>query len=220
MGPIPLVGIQGAAVGEDEEGQEEVKHLPRTQRPAEVIIPTPNVVITNCLFNIYIYKYNIAQQRGGTPASTEPCRDFLNGNCSRGANCRWSHATNQGNRNAGPSSQTQPPRDLQSHFQAAGLNFPGLANDQFSAGGTNATPGQTHHFLKQYVADSFRFNIPEQVYRFVDLLCNASSQNPAWVRITHCDTADLELLTSPTLCQTPEDGQVVTQSMDTCDCLC
>lgn len=60
-------------------------------------------------------------------------------------------------------------------------NFPGLANDQFSVGGTKATPGQTHHHLKQYTEDAFRFKIADQVYRFLDLLCNASSQNPAWV---------------------------------------
>lgn len=127
----------------------------------------------------------LAPARDINPTPKVPCRDFMRGRCPRGANCRFSHAASPADPNAG-SSQNQPTRDLQSHVENAGpSHFPGLANDQFSVGGTNATPGQTHHFLKTYVEDSFRFRIPDQVYKFVDLLCNASSQNPNWVRVPH-----------------------------------
>ncbi|KAF8598651.1 hypothetical protein BDV93DRAFT_593821 [Ceratobasidium sp. AG-I] len=81
-----------------------------------------------------------------------------------------------------PGGAVQPAGSLQEHFQAAGLGkFPGLSNDEFSAGGTKSTPGQVHYHLKMYTEDaSFRFQIADQLYRFLDLLCNASTQNPNW----------------------------------------
>ncbi|CAE6531432.1 unnamed protein product [Rhizoctonia solani] len=111
-------------------------------------------------------------------APRDICRDFQRGNCPRGDNCRFSHTTAQG-----ASGGAQPQeifRDASSQPAAAVSNFPGLSNDSFSVAGTDHTPGQTHHFLKQYVEDSFRFNTTLQVYRFVSLLCNASSRNSSW----------------------------------------
>ena len=101
------------------------------------------------------------------------CHDFWHsGKCGRGDQCSFEH------RQEG----SQPPTSLQEHFQEAGLrNFPGLTNDQFSVGGTKATPGETKQQLKTYIQDSFQFRTTDQVYRFLELLCNASAQNPNWV---------------------------------------
>ncbi|CAE6473590.1 unnamed protein product [Rhizoctonia solani] len=109
----------------------------------------------------------------------ETCRDFQRGNCPRGETCRFSHTAAQGS----PSTPApkQAFRDASSQPQdSAASNFPGLSNDSFSVAGTNSTPGQTHQSLKQYVEDSFRFSTVSQVYRFISLLCNASSRNSSW----------------------------------------
>ncbi|CAE7140129.1 unnamed protein product, partial [Rhizoctonia solani] len=114
------------------------------------------------------------------PVPTEVCRDFQRGNCPRGDTCRFSHTQAQAGSSAVPPAQ-QAFRDASSQPGNTGnSNFPGLSNDNFAVAGTNQTPGQTHHFLKLYVEDSFRFSTTAQVYRFVNLLCNASSRNSSW----------------------------------------
>ncbi|KAF8730672.1 P-loop containing nucleoside triphosphate hydrolase protein, partial [Rhizoctonia solani] len=82
----------------------------------------------------------------------------------------------------GPSTPTQQTfRDASSRPEdSTASNFPGLSNDSFSVAGTNHSPGQTHNLLRQYVDDSFRFSTVAQVYRFVSLLCNASTRNSSW----------------------------------------
>lgn len=125
--------------------------------------------------------FPIFEGRGGSSTSTVPCRNFLRGNCSYGARCRFSHEAPPAS-SSPRTSQDRPTRNSQARVENSRGNFPGLGNDQFSVAGTNATPGQTHHFLKPYVEESFEFRIPDQVYKFVNLLCNASSQNPSWVR--------------------------------------
>ncbi|KAF8748916.1 P-loop containing nucleoside triphosphate hydrolase protein [Rhizoctonia solani] len=106
------------------------------------------------------------------------CRDFQRGNCPRGENCRFLHTPVQD----GPSTPTQQTfRDASSRPEdSTASNFPGLSNDSFSVAGTNHSPGQTHNLLRQYVDDSFRFSTVAQVYRFVSLLCNASTRNSSW----------------------------------------
>ncbi|CUA77745.1 Helicase required for RNAi-mediated heterochromatin assembly 1 [Schizosaccharomyces pombe 972h-] [Rhizoctonia solani] len=42
------------------------------------------------------------------------------------------------------------------------------------------TPGQTFNSLKNFVEESFKFRTAEQVYHFLKLLSNASSQNSFW----------------------------------------
>ncbi|KAH7335672.1 hypothetical protein B0J17DRAFT_667287 [Rhizoctonia solani] len=127
---------------------------------------------------------------GGRPpplVSDQICHDFRRGNCTRGDNCRFSHTQPQGAVgaigavSAAASHPQQIFRDASSQPEpAAKSNILGLSNDNFSVAGNDHTPGQTHHFLKQYVEDSFRFNTTAQVYRFVSLLCNASSRNSTW----------------------------------------
>lgn len=110
------------------------------------------------------------------------CRSFwTSGRCHRGEGCRFVHRANPDI--PASSNQLLVPATLKSHFEAAGLGtFPALDNDQFSSGsGTNATPGETYHFLKKFLEDSFRFQTPNQVYNFLELLCNANTLNPAWV---------------------------------------
>ncbi|KAG8720713.1 hypothetical protein FRC09_009099 [Ceratobasidium sp. 395] len=118
--------------------------------------------------------------RSTTPTPKEVCRAFQRGNCSRGDDCRFSHLLVQGGSSPSPAPQ-QTFRDASSKpDDAANSVSLGLSNDSFSVAGTEHTPGQTHHFLKQYVENSFRFNTTHQVYRFVSLLCTASSRNSAW----------------------------------------
>lgn len=150
----------------------------------------------------------LAPARDTNRSPKAPCRDFMRGRCPRGENCPYSHTTPPANPNAG-SFRNQPARDPQPVDEdAESGHFPGLSNDQFSVGGTNATPGQTYHFLKQYVDNSFQFRIPDQVYKFVELLCNANSQNSNWVCISspqvRCPTANILRMME----QTPEDGHV------------
>ncbi|KAG8712686.1 hypothetical protein FRC11_014505, partial [Ceratobasidium sp. 423] len=59
-------------------------------------------------------------------------------------------------------------------------NFPGLSNDQFSKVEMSLSPGQAFNSLKIYVEASFQFRTPEQVYRFLNILCAANSQNSSW----------------------------------------
>ncbi|KAG8742681.1 hypothetical protein FRC10_001037 [Ceratobasidium sp. 414] len=106
------------------------------------------------------------------------CRDYwTSGRCGRGEACRFQHLVNPAVP-AVPEASTA----LKSHFAAAGLgNFPSLENDKFAAGvGTNGTPGQTHHFLKKFMEDSFRFQTASQVYSFLELVCNANMENANW----------------------------------------
>ncbi|KEP50888.1 NFX1-type zinc finger protein [Rhizoctonia solani 123E] len=111
------------------------------------------------------------------PAPKEVCRNFQRGNCQRGDTCQFSHTPVSG---AAPAPQ-QTFRDASSQPENnVNSNFPGLSNDNFSVAGLGNTPGQTHHFLKLYVDDSFRFSTAAQIYRFVSLLCNASSRNASW----------------------------------------
>ncbi|QRV82744.1 Zinc finger, NF-X1-type [Ceratobasidium sp. AG-Ba] len=106
------------------------------------------------------------------------CRSYWStGRCPQGEGCRFNHIANP---------EHPPPPEtfttLQSHFQAAGLgSFPSLQNDKFAVGaGTNGTPGETHHLLKKFLEDNFRFQTPSQVYSFLDLICNANTENPNW----------------------------------------
>ncbi|KAJ1300333.1 hypothetical protein OPQ81_005154 [Rhizoctonia solani] len=115
-----------------------------------------------------------------TPPPKEICRAFQRGNCARGDSCRYSHILVQGGSSAAASPQ-RVFRDASSQPETApASNFLGLSNDSFSVAGTEHTPGQTHHFLKQYVEDSFRFSTTLQIYRFANLLCTASSRNSSW----------------------------------------
>ncbi|CAE6459342.1 unnamed protein product [Rhizoctonia solani] len=59
-------------------------------------------------------------------------------------------------------------------------NFPGLSNDQFSKVDLTLTPGQSFNSLKTYVEATFQFKTPDQVYRFLSILCTANSQNSSW----------------------------------------
>ncbi|CAE6502512.1 unnamed protein product, partial [Rhizoctonia solani] len=114
------------------------------------------------------------QRRGRPTQHNQICRFFMRGECKFGARCRDSHTmagTEDGIHTRSPSTVvTQAPSDT----------LPGLSNDQFSKVEMNLTPGQTFHSLKVYVEESFKFRTPEQVYQFLKLLSNASSQNLSW----------------------------------------
>ncbi|KAG8703866.1 hypothetical protein FRC09_003894, partial [Ceratobasidium sp. 395] len=106
------------------------------------------------------------------------CRNFwTTGRCFRGEECRFNHTANP-EVPAVPETSTS----LKSYFEAAGLgSFPSLETDKFAAGvGSNKTPGQTHHFLKRFTEDNFRFETASQVYAFLELVCNANTENTSW----------------------------------------
>ncbi|KAF8668071.1 P-loop containing nucleoside triphosphate hydrolase protein [Rhizoctonia solani] len=108
-------------------------------------------------------------RRGGGPSrQTQPCRYFLRGSCRLGSNCQWSHTTARTTERHPTGNQPSAP------------NFPGLSNDAFSKVELNQTPGKTFNSLKSYVEDTFKFQTAEQVYRFLSIVCSASSQNTSW----------------------------------------
>ncbi|CAE6444472.1 unnamed protein product, partial [Rhizoctonia solani] len=103
--------------------------------------------------------------RGGGPNNhNRPCRFFMNGHCRNGTRCNFSHTITE----------------AQESTENRSTNFPGISNDQFSKVQTNLTPGQTFNSLRDYVEDTFEFQTPDQVYRFLSILCNANSQNSFW----------------------------------------
>ncbi|CAE6488071.1 unnamed protein product, partial [Rhizoctonia solani] len=112
---------------------------------------------------------NPSARRGGAPnASSQPCKFLMRGSCKFGTRCQYSH-------NLAPSQR--PPTQ---NNQAPAPNFPGLSNDGFSKVEQNTTPGKVFNSLKIYVEDTFKFQTAEQVYRFLSLICSASSQNSTW----------------------------------------
>ncbi|KAG8790256.1 hypothetical protein FRC12_012372 [Ceratobasidium sp. 428] len=106
------------------------------------------------------------------------CRNFwATGRCFRGEECRFNHTANPE-----VPAVPEPSTSLKSYFEAAGLgSFPSLETDKFAAGvGSNKTPGQTHHFLKRFTEDNFRFETASQAYAFLELVCNANTENTSW----------------------------------------
>ncbi|KAG8710131.1 hypothetical protein FRC09_000287, partial [Ceratobasidium sp. 395] len=106
------------------------------------------------------------------------CRHFwTKGRCFRGDECRFDHTAN-------PDVPVVPEASSSSklYSEARGLgSFPSLEIDKFAAEvGSNKTPGQTHHFLKRFTEDSFRFETSSQVYAFLELVCSANTENTSW----------------------------------------
>ncbi|KAJ1299739.1 hypothetical protein OPQ81_007327 [Rhizoctonia solani] len=94
-----------------------------------------------------------AEREGGPKKRDQPCKYFQRGSLS----------------------EPHPARNI----RKPNSNFPGLSNDHFSKVVLNQTWGQTSSSLSKYVVDSFRFQTPDQVYHFLNLVCAASSQNSA-----------------------------------------
>ncbi|QRW23934.1 Zinc finger, CCHC-type [Rhizoctonia solani] len=69
-----------------------------------------------------------------------------------------------------------------SHFKAAGLgNFTILDTDKFCVGtGKGANPSETRSFLRRFLQDNFRFQTVTQIYSFLEIICNANTQNAEW----------------------------------------
>jgi hypothetical protein len=108
------------------------------------------------------------------------CRAFwTTGLCGRGESCKFQHRANPDV----PPPQIEQAKTLQSHFKAAGLgSFPALETDKFSAGiGTNASFGETNGLLRRFLKDDFRFQTAAQIYSFLEIICNANTQNAQWV---------------------------------------
>lgn len=110
-------------------------------------------------------------------ASKRPCRYYRKGDCSAGPRCQFLH---------GNPDVVSPPLHSAAWGQklrSEAHEFSGRATmTSYLSVGTNETPGQTYQILRAYVEDSFRFVKSEQVYRFLELLCNANPQNTSWVR--------------------------------------
>ncbi|ELU42246.1 zf-CCCH domain-containing protein [Rhizoctonia solani AG-1 IA] len=107
------------------------------------------------------------------------CRTFwTSGLCGRGASCKFEHRTNP---DAAPLEENAP-NSLQSHFKAAGLgNFTILDTDKFCVGtGKGANPSETRSFLRRFLQDNFRFQTVTQIYSFLEIICNAKTQNAEW----------------------------------------
>ncbi|CAE6502582.1 unnamed protein product [Rhizoctonia solani] len=107
------------------------------------------------------------------------CRAYwTSGLCGRGAACKFQHRDNP----AVAPPEEKSPNSLQSHFKAAGLgHFAALDIDKFCAGtGKGASPSETKSFLRRFLQDNFRFQTATQVYTFLEMICNANTQNTEW----------------------------------------
>ncbi|KAF8748911.1 P-loop containing nucleoside triphosphate hydrolase protein [Rhizoctonia solani] len=107
-------------------------------------------------------------RRGGGPSrQTQPCRYFLRGSCRLGSNCQWSHTTARTTERHPTGNQPSAPTSL---------GYLMMLSQRSSS---------TRHLerrliLKSYVEDTFKFQTAEQVYRFLSIVCSASSQNTSW----------------------------------------
>ncbi|KAJ1302896.1 hypothetical protein OPQ81_003195 [Rhizoctonia solani] len=130
----------------------------------------------------YLHQRPDAQGNSPTPSTPVPygvCRAFwTSGLCGRGGSCKFEHRLNPA---------AAPPEDkgsnsLQEHFKAAGLGkFAALDTDKFCAGiGKGASPSETKSFLRRFLQDNFRFQTATQVYSFLEIICNANTQNTEW----------------------------------------
>ncbi|KAJ1300335.1 hypothetical protein OPQ81_005156 [Rhizoctonia solani] len=130
------------------------------------------------------YLHQRPDAQGNSPTSSTPvpygvCRAFwTSGLCGRGGSCKFEHRLNPA---------AAPPEDkgsnsLQEHFKAAGLGkFAALDTDKFCAGiGKGASPSETKSFLRRFLQDNFRFQTATQVYSFLEIICNANTQNTEW----------------------------------------
>ncbi|KEP50889.1 NFX1-type zinc finger protein [Rhizoctonia solani 123E] len=107
------------------------------------------------------------------------CRAYwTSGLCGRGAACKFQHRDNP----AATPPEEKSPNSLQLHFKAAGLgHFAALDIDKFCAGtGKGASPSETKSFLRRFLQDNFRFQTATQVYTFLEMICNANTQNTEW----------------------------------------
>lgn len=65
----------------------------------------------------------------------------------------------------------------------AKLSGPGA--DAFSSSNRHLDPQVTQMQLRRFLTDNFRFHGANQIYPFVSLLNNASSENRSWVSIAY-----------------------------------
>ncbi|CAE7233886.1 unnamed protein product [Rhizoctonia solani] len=130
----------------------------------------------------HIHQRPDSQGNTPTPFTQVPrgvCRAFwASGLCGRGAECKFEHRVNP---SAAPPEEKSP-NSLQSHFKAAGLgHFAALDVDKFCAGtGKGASPSDTKAFLRRFLQDNFRFQTATQIYSFLEIICNANTQNTEW----------------------------------------
>ncbi|CAE6467704.1 unnamed protein product [Rhizoctonia solani] len=88
------------------------------------------------------------------------CRYFKRGDCKYATRCRYSHTITEQSDSPGEGRSSEPHPVKSS--QNANSKFPGLSNEHFSTVVLNYTQGKTFSSLETYVADSFRFEIPDQ----------------------------------------------------------
>ncbi|CAE6460674.1 unnamed protein product [Rhizoctonia solani] len=130
----------------------------------------------------YVHQRPDSQGNPPTPSVQVPygvCRAYwTSGLCGRGAACKFQHRANP----AVTPPEEKSPNSLQSHFKAAGLgHFAALDIDKFCAGtGKGASPSETRTFLRRFLQDNFRFQTATQVYSFLEIICNANTQNTEW----------------------------------------
>ncbi|KZT72216.1 P-loop containing nucleoside triphosphate hydrolase protein [Daedalea quercina L-15889] len=131
-----------------------------------------------------------AQNSGSANAPPGVCRAFwADGECRHGFGCRFKHIP--------PPSHTQTPRaeSPQGTFLSAVdtiaplLNAGGLAKlterstDNFFAvdPSKQLAPSEVHNHLKRYLFDDYRFRHVLDMYSFLSLVGNASTNNAKWV---------------------------------------
>ena len=128
------------------------------------------------------------------------CRFFWNlGQCKHGFNCRFRHDSRPTASNSVLSGTAEAPvsssvatsnaqniKDrIAPYLTDSGLSkIYGFKTDIFFAEADikNLSPVETHNYLRLFLTDQYRFHTTTQMYGFLRLFKNASTENKLWVR--------------------------------------
>lgn len=130
-------------------------------------------------------------QSGSAPPGV--CRTFWNtGKCRFEFSCRYRHSRQSeahasSGRGGSPVAMSMAPAPIEviaPFLTDAGLaKISGPGADAFSSSNRQLDPQVTQAQLRRFLTDDFRFHSTNQIYPFVSLLNNASSENRSWVSI-------------------------------------
>lgn len=133
-----------------------------------------------------------AQTSGSASAPPGVCRTFwADGECRHGFQCRYRHERPSRHASAAPILRPQGTATTAADTIAPLLNAGGLAKlserstDSFFSvdPARQLAPSEVHNHLKRYLFDNYRFRHVLDMYSFLKLIGNASTNNTQWVRI-------------------------------------
>lgn len=135
-----------------------------------------------------------AQTPGSASAPPGVCRAFwADGECKFGFQCRYKHERSPRHASAAPTPtmRTQGTTTSSAEIITPLLNVGGLAKlterstDSFffADPSRQLAPSEVHNHLKRYLFDNYRFRHVLDMYSFLKLISNASTNNTQWVSV-------------------------------------